>query len=97
MPVRTECGEVLFNINSKARYRIDEEKDVYLPLNDYRKLCRIVSMKTGVSMDKIASYGIERERHLGKNFNLTKGFIILDKSWIRDFKIKKMINEINNN
>lgn len=95
IPIQTECGEVIRYINGKIRYLINEEKDVYLPLNPIIKIHRIISVSLGVKMDKISIVGQE-EIHLNKKFRLIKGFIVMDKKWIRDFKIKKLIYENNN-
>lgn len=92
MPIRTECGTVIKYINGKIRYLISDEKELYLPLNDFIKIRRIISISLGVKMEKIAMWG-STELHLNKKFSIIKGLIILDKEWIRDFKIKKMINE----
>lgn len=96
IPIRTEEGEIIRYINGKMRYLINEEKDVYLPLNPNIKLTRLISVSLGVKMEQIAIHG-RNEIHLDKKFSLITGFLILDKQWIRDFKIKKLTDEIIDN
>lgn len=68
-----------------------------------QKTLEILKSEDGLTICKLShkkwlfkiNLNVSNEIHLDKKFSLITEFTIFDKQWIRDFKIKKLTNEIN--
>src|SRR5574343_255475 len=86
--------EVLYCVKIKYRYKIN--KDGEYKLIGKMRLMNILSQKFGVKLENMYLC-YETQIHLNNKFELITGIRIKDTTWVRNHKLKQILNEVVSN
>lgn len=85
---------IIDKITLKLRYKINKEGEYQLIGNT--RFMNSLSQRIGVKMKNMYLCYIQQE-HLDKKFRIIYNILIKDPVWVRNYKIKQILNEVISN